>query len=180
MKALVIALAAIAAFAAAALVPLHLSGNLNKEGIERIFGKEPPPAPAEEADTVSQDPLTDALKKKEESLKAREEELRQKEEQVKKMTADLEALRSDIATMQAQMEEKLSQEDAAQAERLQTVAQSLSKMKPANAAASLESWDPKEAATVLKLVKERERGRILDAMGDKAAPLLRALQDKRL
>jgi len=179
---------ALGSFAGAVLGPLALSGNLNQDGLNKLLGKPPVEKPGEAGAPGAEgaapqgdvDPLVAALKAREEEIARREEEVRKQEESLRKMTADLEAMRDDLATMQTQIDEKIAREDDSRKERMQEVALSLAKMKPTNAAASLKSWSPEDAAAVLRLVKDRERGKILDAMGESAAPLLQVLQQPRI
>lgn len=180
---------ALGSFAGAVVGPLALSGNLNQEGLNKLLGKAPAAPAAGEAGAPGADgtvvqgdvePLAAALKAREEEIARREEEVRKQEEVLRKMMTDLDTMRDDLATMQTQIDEKINKEDDARKERMQEVALSLAKMKPANAAASLESWSAEDAAAVLRLVKDRERGKILDAMGEKAAPLLQVLQQPRI
>jgi flagellar motility protein MotE (MotC chaperone) len=169
------------AFAGTVTLCLFLTGNLSKEKIEKIIGKknEQEVAPVAPGDVT--DPYVRALKQREDELAKREARVQEEDERVKKSQADLEKLRADIETIQKEIGDTLAVEDSDQQKRVADVALSLSKMKPMNAAKTLDTWDVKESSKVLLLIKEKERGKILDAMTpEKAAAILLDLQSSKL
>ena len=174
-------LLALVIFAAALLVPVALSGNLNQQGFEKIFKKEEvaPPVAALVPDPAT--PLLRAIKQQRENLDGREAKVREDEQRLQTMQADLEQLRDELQDILEQIQAKLSEEDTAQQQRLTEVALALSKMKPRNAADTLKTFSAAEAAGVLRLVKDRERTKILDSMEqDQAALILKTLQEPRI
>lgn len=165
------------AFVGTVAACLAVTGNLSKEGIEKILSRAPvaeeTPAPA----VQEADPYLRALQQREEELKKREAKVQEDDARIKKSQADLDQLRTDIEGIQKQIGAALKVEDAEQQTRLSDVALSLAKMKPTNAAKTLESWDAQEAAKVLQAVKDKQRGKILDAMTpEKAAAILTELK----
>ncbi len=160
-----------------------LSGNLSKEKLLGAFGgKSGKPAPAVQEEQPSEsDMFARALKQRDEDLKQREAKVREEEERIKKMQVDLQQLRTELATIQTQIQTVLKTEEASRKVALNDVAMSLSKMKPQNAADTLSEWPASDAADILRLIKDKERGKILDAMKpEKAAPLLKSLQEPKL
>ena len=180
MLKLLVVLLAFASFAAALLVPLGLSGNLNREGLEKILKRDAQrPVEAPQPDPAT--PLLRALNQQREALERREEELKEEEQRLRAMHADLEELREKVRDMLFKVQTTLSEEDEAHDERLQEVAQALSRMNPRNAAETMNSFTPDEAARVLRLIRDRDRIRILDAMDqEQAALILRTLQEPRI
>ncbi|HUW60831.1 MAG TPA: hypothetical protein VMZ06_07460 [Candidatus Bathyarchaeia archaeon] len=174
-------LLALVVFAAALLVPVAMSGNLNQQGFERIFkDKEAaPPVTAPTPDPAT--PLLRAIKQQRENLDAREAKVREDEQRLQTMQADLDQLREELQTILEGIQAKLSEEDTDQQQRLTEVAQALSKMKPRNAADTLKTFSAAEAAGVLRLVKDRDRTKILDSMDqEQAALILKTLQEPRI
>jgi flagellar motility protein MotE (MotC chaperone) len=181
MGKVLVLLLALAMFAAALLVPVALSGNLNQQAFEKIFKKEPaaPTAAAPAPDPAT--PLLRAIKRQREDLGKREAKVREDEQRLQSMQADLDQLRDELETILGEIQAKLSEEDTAQQQRLTEVATSLSKMKPRNAAETLKTFTATEAAGVLMLVKDRDRTKILDSMDqEQAALILKTLQEPRI
>lgn len=156
-----------------------LTGKLSKESVMRMVKGEPEPvaAPIEEPDDVG--PVAQALKKRDEQLRAREESVAKEEEMIKLQQRDLETLRTETKELLDQLKQTIAERDTAREQRLQSIAKSIEGMKPANAAKTLEEFETEDAADVLRLIKEKTRGKILDAMApEKAALLLQNLQSR--
>ena len=174
-------LLALVVFAAALLVPVALTGNLNQKGFEKIFKKEKaaPPVAAPAPDPAT--PLLRAIKQQREALDTREAKVREGEQRLQTVQADLDQLRDELQAILDEIQAKLSEEDTAQQQRLNEVAQALSKMKPSNAAETLKTFTAAEAAGVLRLVKDRDRTKILNSMDqEQAALILKTLQEPRI
>jgi len=177
MKLIVYILIPLLSFAGTVAVCLALTGNLSTAGINKILRTEPPAEQAPAAPAQEVDPYLQALQRRDEELKKREASVQAQEAQVKKAKADLEQLRTDVEQIQKKIGEVLKADDADQTKRVTDVALSLSKMKPTNAGKLVDAWDVKEAAKVLRLVKDKERGKILDSMTpEKAGAVLLELQ----
>ena len=180
MKTVALAALFIVSFAAALVTATALTGNLSKEGIARLVKGAPEvtAAPTEPADDLG--PLTRALRAREEELAKREAAVKQREERVSQMEADLGQLRTEILEIQQQIQQAIDGEETNREKRVTEVATSLSAMKPDKAAKALDGWpDIADAADVLRRIKDRDRGKILDAMEpEKAALLLRKLQER--
>ncbi len=169
------------AFAGTVAVCLSLTGNLSKEGIDKILGRAQPAKQTQEAAEGQTDPYLRALQQREEDLKKREAKVQEDDARIKKAQTDLDQLRTEIEDLQKEIGDALKVEDAEQQKRVADVALSLGKMKPVNAAKTLESWDVQESAKVLRLVKDKERGKILDSMTpEKAAAILLELKAAKL
>lgn len=178
MKALGLFALALIAFVATIVAALAATGNLNKESLMRLSGKEEvvAEAPAESKDDLS--PLLKALKEREEALNKREEDLKRKEDLVAIQQKDLDNLKAELDETLEQVKASLQEADASRDERLTEVAKSFEAMKAENAAAALESWPTEDAADILQRVKEKGRGKILDKMEPaKAAMILKTIQD---
>ena len=179
MKLIIVMIVALVAFAGALVVAGKATGVLDaltRENVGKLISGKP-----EEEKPLSQEPrddvvpLTRALKMREEELNKREESIRQQDAQIKKRQTDLEELQTQIKGIQEQIQQTVSVQDAVRNNRFQDVAMSLSKMKPANAAKILNDWPAEEIGGVLALIKEKDRGKILDAMTpEKAASALQA------
>lgn len=181
IKMVVVVILVLAAFLAAILIPMGMSGKLTKESLDKLLGKEEPKPEEGPAKASKEDILVRAIKDREEELDQREAKVREEEDRIRKMQSDLDQFRNELLTLQMQIQEMVKAEDSNRETRLKDVAQSLGKMKPANAAQTLSSWTPDDAADVLRLVKERERGRILDAMQpEQASMVLKSIQANRL
>ncbi len=184
LKLIGIALVAVLCFAGAMAGLLAYSGNLSKEGIDKLLypksaGQKAVETPAEKGDESSA--LAQALKQREEELNQRETKMRDEEERSKKSRADLDALRTEVQAMQAKIGASIKIVDADHKKRMEDVALSLSKMKATNAAESIGSWPVEDAVAVLRFVKDKERAKILDAMKpEQSSVLLLGLQDKKL
>ena len=179
MKLLGLALLALVSFAAALVGMVAASGNLSKESIEQLIKKPEPQVVAEQAqDDVG--PLARALREREQKLDERQRAVSEREARVSQMLAELDELRAEVLAIQKQIQAALDSEETDRQTRLEDVAKSLAEMKPTNAAQVLEDWPVEDAAEVLRLIKEKDRGKILDGMEPaKTAVLLRALQERK-
>lgn len=166
-------------FALALGVPLAMTGNLSAPKIMAALKGEPALAESEAA--VAPDELGDLaarLKKREAALNERERELRQLEAQVKRREEDLEQTRKRLEDLQTQLEGGLEEAAEERTMRIKTVALSISNMKADKAAEALSGMPPDEVAEILLEVRDRDRGKILDAMSpDRATRVLSALQE---
>ena len=155
------------------------SGNLSKEGIERLLkrGPEQAASPVEPKDEAG--PWARALREKEEALKKREAELDEQERRLATQMGDLEDLRKKVQEIDKEIQDALATTDAERAARVKDAAARLAEMKPDNAAKALEDWPVEDAAAILRQIKEKDCAKILDAMDPRQATvLLRSLQEK--
>lgn len=177
-KIIVIPLVAMFAFVAAMGIPMIMSGNLNMEGINRILGRET-------ASTSAVPPEDDfgpralALKKERESLAKRKAELDTLDEQLRQRQQVLDDTLKEIQQIQEQLEAAMDDMDTGQAAGVEQVAKTVAAMNDVNAAKSLESMAPEEAAHILPLIKERTRGRIMDSMDDRRRALILQIMQER-
>ena len=156
---------------------LAVTGNLSREGFERILSGPPPAEIAAPAvDEIS--PVLRALREREEALAQREAEAARQEEMLRIQQRDLDQMRIELADTLAKLKESLDAADEQRDERLAEVAKSFAAMRARNAAEALQGWPTEDAADVLRRVREKERGRILDEMDPaKASMILRSIQE---
>lgn len=162
---------ALLAFVLAIVGSMAASGNLNRETLNRLIGRET----ATRTLVVEEDvigPVAQKLKEERENLNKKAADVEEREGQLNLREQALDETLKEIRRLQEQIAGDLDTMDAERAQSLEDVAKSLSKMTPGNAASSLESWPTEEAAEILRLIKERNRGKILDAMDQKRASLL--------
>ncbi|HNR37149.1 MAG TPA: hypothetical protein PKO36_18380 [Candidatus Hydrogenedentes bacterium] len=184
LKLLAVLLIATIAFAGSLAGLLAYSGNLSKEGFEKILRPKSPPktaaeTPRENGDQTSA--LALALKQREEELDRREARIREEEARLQKARADLDALRTEIQAVQTQIAASIKTVDADQKKRMEDVALSLGQMKAEKAAETMKNWPMEDAIAILRFVKEKERAKILDAMPpEQAGAILLGLQNKKL
>ena len=182
----------IAYFLVLALLPFALTlvgmlaytGNLNKEGLDKLLGRNQPEVAVETA--LEPDDLSEtakALHEREEAIAARERDLEQQQQRLSETQSQMEELRGTLEELIAQLTKTADTIDADEATRLQDVAKSLGGMKADQAAILLEEWTPEQGARLLQLIPERSRGKILDKMNEKiAADFLKemAIQDAKI
>ena len=153
----------IAAFMVAVVVPMAVTGKLNKESIDKILGREA------QLETDEPDPanaLLQSLDTERDRLKEWEADLAKREELLTLREQELSSTLDEVTQMQASITAAMDDMDSDQQDRMMEVATTLGSMKPDNAAADLESMTPEQAARLLPMIDERSRGKILDAMND--------------
>lgn len=180
MKIVIYGLIGLVSFAATLAVSLLLTGNLSMDAVQRVFGPAPPPA----VETGVPDPLAplvQQIKKRESALQQREQALKQRENQVVQREQELAQMQKRLTDIQKQIDDSLGDAEQERRVRMETVASTISVMKPDKAAERLEEMPIEDAAEILYLVKPKERGKIVEAMkSDRAGLVLRALQERRL
>jgi len=185
MKIILYAMVALISFIASLAAALALTGNLSKETLDRMMGKESavttPSAVAPPPQSDSVGPLVQQLKKKEESLKKREQELNEQATQLDQRQQELERMRTDLEGMQKQIQTAVQDADKERDGRLQAIAITISEMKPDKAAERLKGMSAQDVAEILGFVKPKDRGKIVEAMeADMATRVLRALQERKI
>jgi flagellar motility protein MotE (MotC chaperone) len=153
----------IAAFMLAVVIPMAASGNLNKESIDKILGREVLLEP-NEPDPAST--LLQSLNEERERLTAWDADLKKRENLLALREADLSSTVKEVQAMQEQINSSMDTLDEEAMAGIEEVAKTLGTMKPDNAAKDLEAMTPEQAAKLLPLIEERSRGKILDAMED--------------
>ena len=151
------------AFIAALVVPLALSGKLNKDSMNTIMGREPEVL-MEKVDPAG--PLMQSLTEEQERLSTWDTDLTKREELLKLREADVSSTLAEVKTIQAEITQAMDQLDKEQQDRLTTLAKTLGGMKAAKAAESLEQMTPEQASVLLPIINEDSRGKILDSMKD--------------
>ena len=185
IKFILLLLVALIAFAGTVAAILAITGNLTQESLTKIVSPPPPPVEtAPEAKPDETDAVIRALQAREEDLNKREAAVKEEEDRLKKEQADLEVLRTQLVGIQQEIGKTIQAEDADHLKRVQNVALSLAKMKPAQAAKTLGTWSVQDVAKVLRFMKDKERGKLLDAIAsdqpEQAAKILLYLQNEKL
>jgi len=162
MKILMTVIAAITVFLVALLVPAVLSGNLTADTARRLVGIEPPEPPVDPDAQLG--PLARKLKEEQQRLKEWEAALAEREAKLVQRERILDQTLEEISATQEAVKAALNELDAERAAACEEIAKSLTAMEPRNAAVDLESFPPDDAAHILRLIRERDRGKILDAM----------------
>jgi flagellar motility protein MotE (MotC chaperone) len=179
MKILFFLLLALLSFALTVAGMLAYTGNLNKEGLDKILGRTEPAIASEpelEPDELSE--TTRALQEREEALATREQNLERQQQRLTETQDQMEELRGTLEDLIAQLTQTADTMDANEMTRLQEVAKSLGSMKEDQAAMVLEEWPAEQGAQLLQLIEERTRGKILDKMNErKAAEFLSAMAE---
>ena len=185
MRALALIGVAVLVFLLTLVAAAGVSGNLTKESLSRLVQGPPPKAVAQGAAQEATDPLARALSLRDWQVRLdeREDLLDDRETVLEQREAQLEDLQTDIRGMQTQLQVTLDAQDLERSERMNQVAASLAEMKPENAAKVLEEWpEVDDAAELLyRVVKEKDRGKILDKLDPRtASDLLRAIEERQL
>jgi flagellar motility protein MotE (MotC chaperone) len=176
IKAIGLFVLAVLAFAGTLAATLAATGNLSQEALERLVKGETPQAVVAPVDEAG--PVLQALKEREQTLARREADISRKEEILRIQESDLEAMKSEVEETLAQIKTSLESVDEKRDEQLTQVADSFAAMKASNAAEALQNWPAQDAADILRRVKEKDRGKILDEMEPtKASMILRSIQE---
>lgn len=181
MKILFFLLLALLSFALTVAGMLAYTGNLNKEGLDKILGRTEPAIASESESEPEPDELSEttrALQEREKALANREQNLERQQQRLNETQDQMEELRGTLEDLIAQLTQTADTMDANEKTRLQEVAKSLGSMKEDQAAMVLEEWPAEQGAQLLQLIEERTRGKILDKMNErKAAEFLSAMAE---
>lgn len=179
MKYVLYLLIGLLVFAVTMVTALAVTGNLNAEALAALTGAEQEAMPATETpDSDTLGPLAQQLKAREAALNAREAKVKDMEMQLQQRQAALEKMRTELEGLQKQIGGAMEDADTERAARVQSVAITLEKMKPDKAAERLVSLPAEEVASILALVKDKARGKIIEAMDpDQATRVLQMLQE---
>ncbi len=180
MKYALFLLLGLLSFAGALAGALALTGNLNGEALQRLLG-----SPAAEAvnnasaENQDVDMLVRQLREKETALARKEQELKERESQLLLREESLKTLRDEVEQMQSRVQGAMEEADAERKVRIESVALTLTEMRPNKAAERLDGMPPEEVAEILALIEAKDRGKIIEAMdAETATRVLRQLQEK--
>jgi flagellar motility protein MotE (MotC chaperone) len=178
MKMAIYAIVVLLGFVGSLAGVLAATGNLSREGLDKILGKTPPAAAEPEEEPDDLDPLLRAVREQQKKLEEREAGLKEREERVKTAEQDLAKLRDELSGMLQQYAENLDKVDADQEQKRQEVAMLLEKMKPDQAAEIIGAKEPEEAVQLLQLLPEKSRPKVMDKLApEKAGAILDAMQN---
>lgn len=151
------------AFMLAVLIPMGVTGNLNKAAFDTLLGRVPELAVIEE-DPAS--PLVVTLNAERTRLTEWDAQLKKQEELLALREGELSSTLAEVKTIQAEITSAMDELDERQTAGMTEVANTLSTMEAANAAIDLEAMTPEQAAMLLPMIDKKSRGEILDAMTD--------------
>ncbi len=182
MRLLIVVILSVVSFIGTLVGVLALTGNLSGESLQKLVAPSSTASqkvsisrPSIQEDTIAT--LIEQIQKKEASLKQKEEEIKKKEEEIKLKSQELQQMQSKIESVQKELSSKLEIDKKEKAVQMQTIAVTLSGMKPDKAAERLKTMSPDEIAEILSYVKPKERGKIVEALDAQlAAQVLQSLQ----
>lgn len=157
---------------------LAATGNLNGEAIGRLMGREAADSTASDDEDPS-GPFMNALKEKEKRLNEREQELDTRDDRLMQRQRILDETLEEVALIQEQIQAGLDELDTDRDERIVKTATLIAAMSASNAAMDLEAMPPEDAAELLKNIKDRNAGRILDAMDPRKRTLVHQYLQER-
>lgn len=167
------------AFLTTLLGSMAATGNLNKEALLRLMGREEAPSSAPE----EKDPLGPAARRIEterQRLIDWEAKLTEHDDRLRQRQQVLDETLSQVQEIQDQLAENLDDMDAEHTQRIKDTAKLVAAMKAQSAAKSLEELPPEDAAEILRNIKDRTAGRILDAMEPRRrTQLLQIIQERK-
>lgn len=174
-----VALLGIVCFLAALIIPMAVTGQLNKATLGLLFGDEETPATVK----VSEDdlgPLRAKLSAEQKRLKDLDAKLNEEAVILTERERSLDKTLTQITQIQTQIAAAMDALDTEQQASIQSIAETMEAMTPLNAATDLQAMSPEEAARILPLIRDRNRGKILDAMvADKRSLILQVLQEQK-
>lgn len=167
---------------------LAATGNLNQQTLDRVMGKEQPPhlpgAAAAGGHAAGSggggdiDPIARQMQKQRETLAAKEKELKDYEAQLNQRSAELDALYQQVQAAKAEFESAVGEAEKQRQLEIETVANTVSNMKPKAAAERMANMPVPDVVEVLRKVKDKDRGRIVESMEpEMATEVLRKMQE---
>ena len=182
MKIILLAGAGLMSFAIALTAAMALSGNLNRNAMQKLMGAQPQTAGVAVGEQNQDvETLVRLLREKESALNLREQELNERENQLLAREESLQKMRADLEAMQGRVQSVFADADSERQTRLETVAVTLTQMRPNRAAERLEGMPPEDIAEILNLLEPKDRGKIVEALEPELATrVLRRLQEGRL
>lgn len=170
MKIVAILLAALVVFVGSLAGLLAATGNLNAEALGRLAGQPPAGTAALPEKVPSTDELAEENRARMNALQERERTLDEREKQITQREKDLETLRTQLETMKTQIEGAMKSADEERASQMETIANTIVAMKPAEAAERLEKFPVEDQAEIVKrITKVKDRAKLLEAMKPETA-----------
>lgn len=184
MRIVLYAMIGLLSFVLALAGAMAVTGNLSGEALGRLMGQSEAglgaatgTAPVEEEMSM----LARRLKEREEALDRREADLVRRETEFAKRGGELQQLQTTIEDRLKEIQGALAQNDTELQARRQTTANTLERMDAKKAAERMTGLPADEAAEILRLVKDKQRAKIIEQMApDEAVRLLRLLQEPSL
>jgi flagellar motility protein MotE (MotC chaperone) len=166
------------AFAGTLAGVLAATGNLTPEAIDRFLGRGEESVVVEESGPDEYALLADALKEREAKIAEREAAVRKEQARLETLQTETAAVRDDLNQLVTQLTDLLDEADAEVEQHFKDTATSISEMKADAAAEALQDWPSEDAARILLLIEEGQRGKILDKLNPMvASAFLQAIRD---
>ncbi|MDK1020133.1 MAG: hypothetical protein QGD90_00665 [Candidatus Hydrogenedentes bacterium] len=179
LKILGVAVLGIVCFLAALIIPMAVTGQLDKVTLSLFFGDEETSATVK----AGEDDVGPVAAKLSAELKRVQEwdaKLSEKAALLTQREDILDETLTQITQIQTQIAAAMDALDTEQQAAIQSIAKTMEAMTPLNAATDLQAMSPEDAARILPLVKDRNRGKILDAMAaDNRSLILQVLQERK-
>lgn len=169
MKIVALVLAGLVVFAGTLAGALAATGNLNAEALGRLMGQQPAAGALPEK-VQGTDALAEEGRARLSEIEAREQRVAEKEKQLDQREKDLQALRTQLEALKTQVEGAVSNAAHERQAQMETVANTVTSMKPDAAAERLEKFPVEDQAEIIKrITKVKDRAKILEAMKPETA-----------
>ncbi len=162
IKYIFLAFLGLLSFSAALAASLAITGNLSKNTLDILMGKEPAIVEEETSGPDLLGPLAQQLNDREKALVQKEQQLDERERLLDARQRELQSVQEQLEEMRVQIIQAMDAKDKAGQERLQSLAKGIAEMKSAEAARALESLSEDEAAEILSLMDPKKAGEIYD------------------
>lgn len=165
-------------FLGALIGPAAVTGKLNEDTIRQLMGGEEPAAEAQKKDELG--PLAEKLRAEQKRLQDWDAELAEEDARLTQRERIVDDTLTQVTQIQSEISAAMDTLDQEQVAAIETIAKSLAAMDEQNAATDLEAMSPEEAARILPLIKDRDRGKILDAMdAARRSMIIQVQQDRK-
>lgn len=109
-------------------------------------------------------PLAEKLRAERKRLEDWDTDLTEEASRLTQRERNIDDTLAQVTQIQTDIVAAMDTLDLDQIAQMETIAKSMAAMDEVNAAADLEAMTPEQAARILPLIKDRDRGKILDAM----------------
>ena len=179
LKILGIAVLAIGCFLAALIVPMAVTGQLNEEILGALFGGEDTSASVN-SDEGALGPLATKLRSEQKRLEDWDARLGDEDARLTQRERIIDENLTELKQIQTEVVTAMDALDADRQAAIQSIAKTMQAMSAQNAATDLQAMTPEEAARILPMIKDRNRGKILDEMdADRRSLILQVQQERK-
>ncbi len=174
-----VAVLGIVCFLAALIIPMAVTGQLNKDTLGLLFGDEETSATVK-AGGDDLGPLAAKLSAELKRVQEWDVKLSEEDALLTQREDILDDTLTQITQIQTEIAAAMDTLDAEQQAAIKQIAKTMEAMAPENAATDLQAMSPEEAARILPLIKGRARGKILDEMeAAQRSLILQVLQERK-